>query len=177
VRRLLAAATLAIALCACAGGGPPPPTPQRAARGAPPVVIRPLFAADYVAAASSADLFAIRSGELALERARDSRLRDVARMMIADHQGTSAQLSMAGRRLNLVPPAVMRPDHQAQYEALVADADFDGAYLRQQLQLHEAALRLHSDFAARGESPTLRPVAANAVSIIRRHLDQLRALR
>jgi hypothetical protein len=37
-------------------------------------------------------------------------------------------------------------------------------------------LKLHSDFAARGESATLRPVAKNAAAIVRRHLDMMRRM-
>ena len=142
----------------------------------PPVVIRPLFAADYVAAAASIDLYEIRSSELALTRASSPRLREFARMMLADHGGTSAQLSLAGRRLNLVPPAVMRPAQQALFEELSATGDFDAVYRRQQMAVHQQALALHRNFAARGESPTLRPVAANAAAVVDRHLRQLRAL-
>ena len=81
------------------------------------------------------------------------------------------------RRLNLAPPAVLRPAHQAMLDALSASGDFDSLYRRQQLDQHQAALKIHSDFAARGESPTLRPVARNAAVVVRRHLDQLRSIR
>jgi putative membrane protein len=141
-----------------------------------PVVIRPLFAADYMAMASSIDLYEIRSSELALTRAQNPRHRDFARAMIAAHRGTSSQLSLAGRRLNLLPSATLLPRHQAMMDELTASGDFDGTYHRQQIEVHQAALRLHSDFAARGESPTLRPVARNAVLIVRRHLDMMRRM-
>jgi putative membrane protein len=61
-------------------------------------------------------------------------------------------------------------------DALAASAEFDATYHRQQIAVHEAALKLHSDFAARGESATLRPVAANAASIVRRHLEAMRRM-
>lgn len=172
----IAAAGLSIvALAGCATGeAPRERAPARGTTGQPPIVIRPLFAADYMAAASSIDLFEIRSAELAVARAANPRLRDFARMMIADHNGTSAQLSMAGRRLNLLPSATLLPAHQAMLDELGASADFDAIYRRQQLAVHQAALRLHSDFAARGESATLRPVAANAARVVRRHLDMIR---
>ena len=150
--------------------------PSASSRARGPVVIRPLFAADYMAAASSMDLYEIRSSELALTRARHPRHREFARMMIAAHKGTSAQLSFAGRRLNLLPSATLQPRHQALLDELMASADFDSVYHRQQIAVHEAALKLHSDFAARGESATLRPVAKNAVPIVRRHLDTMRRM-
>ena len=166
-----------LALSGCATSGESPRT--RGSRGTAarlPIVIRPLFPADYMAAASSIDLFEIRSAELALTRAANPRLRDFARTMIADHNGTSAQLSFAGRRLNLLPSATLLPAHQAMLDELSARGNFDSTYRRQQIAVHGAALKLHSDFAARGESPTLRTVARNAAPIERRHLDAMRRL-
>jgi putative membrane protein len=172
MRRALIALAGLLALAGCASSEAP------IARGTAggPVVIRPLFAADYMAAASSIDLFEIRSSELALTRARAPAHRDFARVMIADHRGTSAQLSLAGRRLNLLPAATLLPQHQAMLDELSASADFDSTYHRQQLAVHQAALKLHSDFAARGQSPTLRSVARNAVPIVRRHLEMMRRM-
>ena len=163
----------ALALAGCASGEAPRGRP---AAGPLPIVVRPLFPADYMAAASSIDLFEIRSAELALTRTQNPALRNFARAMIADHQGTSAQLSLAGRRLNLLPTATLLPAHQAMADELSASGDFDATYRRQQIAVHQAALKLHSDFAGRGESPTLRAVARNAVPIVRRHLDMLRRL-
>ncbi len=174
---IVLAAMAAASLAACATREPPPTARAPSAETRPPVVIRPLFPADYMAAASSIDLFTIRSAELALARSANPRLRDFARTMIADHQGTSAQLSFGGRRLNLLPSATLLPAHQVMFDALSsASGDFDAAYRRHQLTVHQAALRLHGDFAARGESPTLRSVARNAVPIERRHLNLLRRL-
>jgi putative membrane protein len=111
-----------------------------------------------------------------LTRSRNINHRDFAAMMIRAHNGTSAQLSMAGRRLNLLPPATMLPRHQSMLAELSASADFDGTYHRQQIAVHEEALRLHSSYARTGASPTLRPVAANAVPIVRRHLQLIRSM-
>lgn len=169
----LAFCVLAVAGCASSEA---PRGPGRGSYARPPIVIRPLFPADYMATASSIDLFEIRSSELALTRAANPRLREFAHTMIADHGGTSAQLSFAGRRLNLLPSATMLPAHQAMFDELSASGNFDATYRRQQLVVHQAAVKLHSDFAARGESPTLRTVARNAVPIERRHLDMLRRM-
>jgi len=173
-RRILIGGLAALALAGCASEQPSRrPPPQR-----PPVVIRgiPLRAPAYVAMASSIDLYAIKGSQLALTRARDARPRDFARTEIGAHQGLGSQLSFAGRRLNLLPSAELLPEHRRMLETLTSTSDFDATYRRQQIQVHEAALKLHSDFAARGESPTLRPVAANAVPVIRAHLQQLRGM-
>ncbi len=97
-------------------------------------------------------------------------------MMIAAHKGTSAQLSFAGRRLNLLPPATLDPKRQALLEQLRSSADFDRLYREQQSTVHVEALALHRSYAARGTSPTLRPVASAMVPIIERHIRLLRYL-
>ena len=166
-----------LALAGCATGESPVAR-ERARESAdrPPVVVRPLFPADYMATASSLDLFEIRSAELAQSRAANASHRDFARMMIEAHSGTSAQLSLAGRRLNLLPSARLLPDHQAMLDELSASGDFDSTYHRQQIAVHQAAVKLHGDFASRGESPTLRAVAKAALPIVRRHLDLMRGM-
>ena len=173
MRRLAISALIVVLVVAgCARREPvAPPQPQ------PRPAMSALSSAAYMATAASIDLYEIRSSELAVARASDPRLRDFARRMLADHRGTSAQLSFAGRRLNLLPSATLMPQHQAMMNELAASADFDRTYLRQQLAVHQAALAIHSAYAARGASPTLRPVAAAAVPIVRGHLQQLRAIR
>ena len=127
-------------------------------------------AANYVATASSIDLFVIGSSRLALQRSTKATTRDFARQEIAAHQGLGAQLSFAGRRLNLLPSASLLPKFQALLDRLSSAPDFDATYRQTQLQVHREALTLHSNYAASGRSPTLRPVAKAAVPIIQRHL-------
>jgi putative membrane protein len=168
----VAASAFGIAGCASS------PASRRPAPSAPAPIVRqaPVSPATYVAQAASIDLFVIRSSELALVRSRSARIRDVAGRMVVAHQGTSAQLSFAGRRLNLLPSADMLPQHEAMYDELQSSGDFDAAYVRLQRGVHGAALSLHASFAAGGSSATLRPVAANAAAVERSHLEMLRRL-
>ncbi|HVL78443.1 MAG TPA: DUF4142 domain-containing protein [Sphingomicrobium sp.] len=172
-------AIVAIAGCATGEATPESVREQPAAAARPETRPAPPApsAAEYVATASSIDLFEIRSAELALIRARDERLRDFARMMISAHRGTSAQLSYAGRRLDLLPRASLLPEHEAMIRELIGAPDFDPTYRRQQIAVHESALRLHGSFAASGQSPTLRSVATNVAPVVRHHLELLRAIR
>lgn len=166
------AAIIVVAGCGRREAPPPRPVPTVP----PPVALpRPLSTTSYVATAASIDLFDIRAGELALERG-NPRSRDYATRLIADHRGTAAQLSFAGRRLNLLPSAQMAAPHQAMADALAGSGDFDATFRRQQLDIHLSSQRMHAAFAARGDSPTLRPVAANAAAVEARHLDALGSL-
>jgi putative membrane protein len=118
-------------------------------------------------------LFIIGSSELALRRSSSARVREFAQMMIDAHRGTSAQLSFAGRRLNLLPSATLQPVHQAMINELEASTDFDRLYRQDQRSVHQRALALHRAYATRGRSPTLRPVAAAAVPVLERDMRLL----
>lgn len=148
---------------------PPAPTPSR-------VEVTPLSPSGYVATASSLDLLVIEASRLAEARSQSARAKAIAATLLADHGGVSAQLSFAGRRLNLLPSATMMPRHQAMLADLRAAPDFDAAFKRIMIAAHEQGVRVHGDFARAGDSPTLRPVAEVAFPAMRRHLDQLRGL-
>ena len=165
---------LAVLLAGCSTGGERS-VPQATTR--PPVSVdRGLSPADYLQQAASLDLLEVRTAQLAFNRSGNPRVRSFARTMIDEHTGLASQLSFAGRRLGLLPPATLLPRHQAMLDGLGASPDLDRVYRSQQGELHRVALRLHSDFAARGSSPTLRPVAASALAVERRHLAMLQGL-
>lgn len=90
--------------------------------------------------------------------------------MIQAHKGTSAQLSFAGRRLNLLPSATLRPSEQAMLDSLQTSSRFDAEYVRDQRIVHQQAVAIDRAYAGAGRSPTLRPVAKAALPIEQRHL-------
>ncbi len=169
----LVVAVLALAGCA-PKSRPAAPRPPASVPAIPPGVS--ISAARYLEEASSSALLSLRSSEMALTRSRSTRLRAFAEASARDQRGISAQLSFAGRRLNLLPSATLSSRDQARFDELGASADFDATYHRQQRVVLEQAHELHDDYARRGTSPTLRPVAAMAAPILRRHLAQLRGL-
>lgn len=176
MRRLLTVALIGAGLLAgCARREEPPPAP-RPPREAPrpPAVRAAPSAAEYVERAASIDLFTIRAAEMALSRADDPRLRDLAGDLADGHRGTSSQLSLAGRRLNLLPDTSLQPLHQRMLDELVLAVNFDHAWGERLVAVHREAVDLHGLYAARGASPTLRPVAAAALAVERRHLQRLR---
>ena len=174
--RRLAITSLALGLAlmeGCGGGGT---TGVRSASSVQAASIAPvaLSAAAYMATASSIDLFQVKSAQLALERSQDPANRALAERMLSAHMGTSQQLNYAGRRLNLLPSATLDPHHQAMLDALAATSDFDNTYRAQENIVLQEGLKLHSSYAKSGGSPTLRPVAANAESVMRANLKALR---
>lgn len=175
--RRLAITSLALSMAlvsGCGGGGGA--TSAQSASVVPAAIAAPVVisAAAYVATASSIDLYQMKAAQLALQRSQDPANRAFAQHALSAHQGTSAQLSYAGRRLNLLPTATLSAEHQAMLDALAATGDFDNVYRAQQNIVLQEGVKLHSSYAKAGQSPTLRPVAANAESVMRANLNALR---
>lgn len=166
-------AAAALSLASCSAKRPAPPL-----RPAPIVVAPPPAApsaAAYVESAASLDLLVVRASELLLERSSDPAARALAAELGAGHRGLAAQLSLAGRRLNLLPSARLLARHQHRLDALARRQPADAAFAQEMMLAHHQSLALHASFAARGGSATLRPVAAHAERVERAHLARLRA--
>ena len=167
----IATVSVVLLLTACAREVQPAPPPS-----VPPIQPRtgPLSGgisdADFVFENGSIDLFVIRSSELALQQSSSARLHDFAQTMIQDHKGLGAQLSLEGRRLNLLPSAILRPSEQSMFDSLASSSRFDAEYVRDQRIVHQRIIALDSAYASNGRSPTLKPVAAAALPIEQRHL-------
>jgi putative membrane protein len=166
------AATSVIAACSTGGERARQPASTRyPARPAAPSGTA-LSAATYFTQASALDLFEIRAADIALRRS-SGRARSFALRSKQHHQAIASQLSLAGRRLNMLPSRVLPPEYQRMQSELLSTANFDRVYLAQQRQVLGRGLRLHSGYARQGRSPTLRPVAKFGATTISNELQQL----
>lgn len=177
MRTSLPLIALALVLPACAGTGMfgSEDTPASTANAPAPSSPR-----DYIAMAGASDLYEIESSRLALEKSRNTEVRDFARMMIAQHTETTTKLTNAARTAGLAPdqPMLMPMQQEMMAELRRADAGdrFDRTYLAQQRRAHDMALALHSGFAQNGSPDALRQVAQAAVPIIEEHIRRLRMM-
>jgi putative membrane protein len=172
--RTFAALAVILSLASCAREERPAPPATAGRRPPPPPSRQPAVSeAIFIAENGSIDLFVIRSSELALRRSGSARVKEFAQRMITDHKGTSGQLSLEGRRLNLLPSATLRPSEQAMFDSLQASSRFDAEYIRDMRIVHQRAVSIDAAYAANGRSPTLRPVAAAALPTEQRHLRLL----
>ena len=164
---------MTVALLAGCGGGPAP-APRPSAPFVLPSTAAALSPAIYMQLVSTSSLFAVRASELAAERASSSRTRSAAQAILRDQGGVAAQLSFAGRRLELLPSAALTDSQTAELERLRMSSAFDSDYRRAVADALSRALEAHQAFARSGSSPTLRPVAEMAAPVTRRNLDSLR---
>ena len=134
---------------------------------------------NYVMKAGAADLYEIRSSEIALRRARRADVRELAQMLIRDHRRTTAEVTVAARADGVpVRPPMLEAVQRNMIRQLERSgpAMFDRLYLSQQFTAHNQALMLHRNYARRGDARALRRTAAVAVPIIQGHIAHVRRL-
>jgi hypothetical protein len=167
--RYASAALTSLLLAGCATQAPrTAPNRAPAVIASPmPVVAQPTLAPDaYFAQIASLHLYVVTASDQVAAREGDTALGQAARQLAEHHRGIAAQLNLTGRRLNLLPSAALLPRHGLMLAELDGSAQPSALYARQMKSLLIRAYAIHERFATRGNSPTLRPVAAMAAPII-----------
>ena len=99
--------------------------------------------------------------------------------MIRDHSRTTAALkAIAAQSPGLRPPEKMDAAHRGMLEQLhgVAKRDLNSLYASLQVQGHEDAVALFSNYAAHGSNGKLRRFARKTLPALQHHLDMARQL-
>ena len=163
------AAAALVAGCGQKRPAPPPPAPPAAP--APRAVA--LDPESYMAFSASSALFGVQASRMAEARGSTNKIKKFASQVVMDQTGIGAQLSFAGRYIDLLPSSRPLPEHQAMLERLAAASDFDGTYKAQLARVLREAAAAHRAFEASGDSPTLRPVARFAAPVCEKNLAAL----
>jgi putative membrane protein len=137
-------------------------------------------AANFVTLAAASDMFEVQSSKIALQRSTDAAVKTFAQMMIDAHKKTTATLKgLIADQSNLSPPTALPQDLQSKLDSLgsVSPADFDKAYLDDQIDGHQSTLNVMQRYAKDGDQESLKQFAAATAPIVQRHLDKAKALR
>lgn len=130
----------------------------------------------YATMASASDMFEIESSRLALDKAQSADIKELARMLVADHEKSTADLKKAAGEaqpaINVTPK--MNDEQQSNMQALRSanGAQFDRTWLQQQVMAHQKALALVQGYGGNGEVPSLKAHASAVAGPIQRHLER-----
>ena len=128
---------------------------------------------EFVQAADQSDRFEILEAETVLGQSTDPQVRAYAEQMVREHRQMNDRLRVAVAGAGLAPPAMTIGADQAQLLGALQGlrgAAFDQAYVRHQALAHRSALVVEQAYAASGDDPAVRQVAAAAVPAITSHL-------
>jgi putative membrane protein len=133
----------------------------------------------FLETVASSNAFEIQSSELAEESAKDDRLKQAAKVIIADHRKAGEKLKAMLEGKGTTPPAeTLNPKHQKMLDQLSAakGADFDILYLDMQAQAHMEAVALFRTYAGSGEDQSLVGFAKETLPALESHLAHVTML-
>jgi putative membrane protein len=146
-------------------------------------LVSPAFAqsapsSDFAAKASVGNTFEVDESKLALEQGASPKVKAFARKMIADHGMAEKKLQAAAKGAGAAVEMSLDDPHQAMVTALKGKtgADFDKAYVADQIQAHQETAALLTDYKASGDNAKLKTWAAKTLPTVNMHLKMVQAM-
>lgn len=132
----------------------------------------------FVENSGQGNMYEIQAAELAQQKAKSADVKAFAKMMIADHTALMNEMKPLVTKAGLTPPTDLDQRRKGFLDNLRAagPADFDKAYVDQQVAAHEETLTLLNGYAENGDNADLKASAAKAAPKVQAHLDKARAL-
>ncbi|HVF93538.1 MAG TPA: DUF4142 domain-containing protein [Sphingomonas sp.] len=138
----------------------------------------PTSAPTYVMMAGAGDQYERESSKLVMG-SQNPKIKQFATMMITDHNKSTADVKAAAMRSKVMPkPPMLDAQGKRDVAALKAakGAARDTLYVQQQKMAHQKALALHQGYAANGDAPALKTVAAATAPVVQHHIEMLSAM-
>lgn len=130
----------------------------------------------YVPNAAMGDMYEIQAADIALERSQSAQVKELAKMIKADHTAAAAALKTAAAQAapDTAVPSALDQRRQGLIDNLrSADAaNFDKTYIDQQVAAHEEAVTLHRGFSDKTDAPALAEHARTVLPKIESHLQR-----
>lgn len=135
----------------------------------------------FIAKAAATDAFERDAGSLAEKKSQNKEVQEFGAMMARVHADTTAKLLAVLNKDRLPKPSEMPnpdPNQAKQLTDLVhaPKGQFDRAYAHSQVVAHQQALALMQEYAAAGDNPDLKKLAADTEPVVQRHLDMAQKL-
>ena len=135
---------------------------------------------DFVTKAAIANLFEIKTGELAVKTSKNAGVLAFAKMMVKDHTAAGKAFETAvAATSGLTPPVALDEDHQKKLDDLATKTgtDFDKAYVDIQQSAHSEAVNLFEDYSKNGKDTALQTFATNTLPTLQAHKDKIDAFK
>jgi putative membrane protein len=123
--------------------------------------------------------YEVQAGNLALTKASDSRVKNIAQHMVDDHTKANDQLTALATRKGIKNNPGMNQDQLSMIGRLnqLNGADFDREYLSQQQQAHQDTITKFQSEANSGNDRDLRDWASATLPTLRDHLRMINDVR
>jgi putative membrane protein len=128
--------------------------------------------------AAEAGIAEVDAGNLASEKATDSKVKDFGAMMVKDHSAANDKLKALAATKNVTLPtsaSVGQMATEAKLKVLSGDT-FDKSYIKGQIKAHKDTIALLKKEIASGQDPDAQAFAKSVLPTVRGHLKAIDAI-
>jgi putative membrane protein len=121
---------------------------------------------------------AVELGKVAVAKASNDAVKQFAQKMMDAHLKLNEDLKQLARRQNIGVPESLDPKHQSRVDKIskLSGADFDRAYIKDQLKDHQLDVREFQLEAKSGSDPDVKSFASKTIPLLEEHLSTLKDL-
>jgi putative membrane protein len=130
----------------------------------------------FAMTAAAAGLSEVQEGKLAASKG-DAKVKKIGNQMVTDHTRANNQLTSLASSKGITLPTEVTDDQAAQLSHLqgLSGTSFDAAYLRDQRNAHEKAIKLFETETSSGADSDLKSFAGTTLPILKMHLKMIKA--
>jgi len=130
----------------------------------------------FVKEAAIGGLAEVELGKLAAQKASSEDVKQFGQKMVDDHGKANDQLKEIATKSSIDVPAALDSKHQAKIDKLskLSGADFDKAYIKDQLKDHQKDVAAFQSEAQGGSDPNVKQFAAATLPTLQEHLSMIK---
>lgn len=142
------------------------------------VLANDMEASDFVEDVSQQNYAEIEAGKIVLEKGQSAEVKSFARKMIDEHTQANAKLGAlaAKKDIEMEDETGLMDDAKAMMLKLRKEENVDEAYLEQQVQAHEDAVKLFEKASTTLDDADLKSYAQATLPTLREHLAMAKKL-
>jgi putative membrane protein len=120
----------------------------------------------------------VELGKVAVEKASSDAVKQFGQKMIDDHSKANEELRQIASKEQISVPDSLDSKHQSRVDKLskLSGADFDRAYIKDQLKDHQKDVQEFQMEAQSGSDPDVKSFASNTLPTLQEHLNMVKDL-
>jgi len=128
--------------------------------------------------AAAGGMSEIKLGQLAVDKGRNSAVKEFGQRMVTDHSKANDELKSIALRTNIALPDTTTASDQSLYERLskLSGSEFDRAYARAMVKDHQEDVTTFQRESVEGRNAAVKEFATKTVPTLKSHLQQAREM-
>lgn len=134
---------------------------------------------EFINKAGLSGMYEVRAGQLAVQKAQSSDVKQFGQRMVDDHTGVNGRLQKLSQQKGLSMPAQLDKKHQDKIDSLAkkTGVDFDKAYVDEMIDDHKSDIDNFEKAAKDAKDASVKDFAATTLPTLREHLQAAQGLK